>query len=173
MNKPNLKVKSNNFQSKKKKQISQKTIPVKIPQTIKKVSPKIEAIDTAYFKEMRMFLIKQNLVDLMSYEVVNSSIRDEEHWIKVIEEFGHKFIDVIAIKRNGKLEVVVFALKAPINLTKIDVQKFRRDLIENIDPMYETAQITLLYSKDYDKPLPVYDFKRECFTGDRTHNMWI
>lgn len=140
---------------------------------IKKSSPIIEAIDVAYMEDMRKILTRQNLVDLMSYESVNPSVRTEEHWLRLTRKYSNTFVCVCALKVNGQLEVIIDALQAPINLTKIDLQAFRIALIKEIDPMYKHAIFRLIYSDKYNKPLPVYNFKINQFTGDRTHQMWI
>lgn len=172
MSRANLQKKNNRFylDVKPRKDNNMKKISSGIA---KKFSPTIEAIDVSYMQDMRDILVRQNLVDLMSYESINPSIRTEEHWLRLVKNYSHTFVCVCALKVNGRLEVIIDALQAPINLTKIDLQAFRLSLIKEIDPMYEHAVFKLMYSEKYNRPLPVYNFKINQFTGDRTHQMWI
>jgi len=110
MNKLNLKVKSNNFHSKKKKQIT-----VKIPKTIKKVSPKIEAIDEKLFLEQieKFFtneIIAQSPFDWKSWIPAGRSreyyhnllIKDKDHFVQAYAKRSQEgYIDVYLIFGEG------------------------------------------------------------------------
>jgi hypothetical protein len=133
----------------------------------------IEAFDLANIAKMQEILARQNLVDLISFESFNLSLRTEEHWIKVTQKYSYAFVFAYALMHNGQLKVIVEGLQAPINLTKMDIQAFRSALSKEINPIYQQAIIEIVYSDKYDKPLPVYDFKCNRFTGERTPQMWV
>jgi hypothetical protein len=129
MNKPNLKVKSNNFHSKKKKQVSQKPITVKIPQTIKKVSPKIEAIDKKLFLEQieKFFtneIIAQSPFDWKSWMPAG---RPEKYYHDLLATHKENFLRIIAKKKDETIYVyVIFGAGFNFDLLNYEILKFKR-----------------------------------------------
>jgi hypothetical protein len=131
----------------------------------------IVLLDQKYWDQIRDIVLKEDLIDFISYTQIFPEKINREGYRKLIEENPTYYLDAYVLSKDGILTVYLKVLDTPINLTKLNEAKFKKTLVEKFGEKYASVKIICRYKK-IDK-IPTYDFKLQKFRINNPHEMYI
>ena len=131
----------------------------------------IVLLDQKYWDQIRDIVLKEDLIDFISYTQIFPEKINRDGYRKLIEENPTYYLDAYVLSKDGVLTVYLKVLDTPINLTKLNKEKFKKTLVEKFGVKYASAKIICRYKK-IDK-IPTYDFNLQKFRINNPHEMYI